>query len=224
MSQATNSADYTVVVVYDNIQHGVARNIESVPCETIDYIDHFFASFTKEDFDSRSIHTSYFTNKGVKGNKYTACIPKRLNDYFSTPEGKRYLGEHSLNVVRYKKKNNNTSRTWGLFIPGPAEALSIIIQHLEGKFIRPESYRIIRPPCDETGKERNYNIMIFEANTKGSAPKQFIEKLKVLLEDTPLQNGMLQVKWLKRRVYTDVIEGVNKKIGDRPTTHNSFDT
>lgn len=213
MMSGQDFPDYTVVVIYDNNNSGNQRMVDQNPVSFFEFIYYYFSKFSNEDVDGRPIHVSYFTNRGTKGNKYTACIPKKLNDYFSTDEGKGHLKSQDLNVVRYNsRRNNKHQKVFGFFIPGPTEIPAGIFSNLEGKFVRPGSYKIIRPPADESGKIRDYSIVTFENNAKGVIPRQFIEKLKILIEDTAVGENLLRVKWLNRKVFEDISKGVNKKI------------
>lgn len=213
MNSEKESPDYTLVVVYDNSKTDQKRIIDDQPVSSIEFIVQWLSKFTNEQMCGTPIHISHFTNRGVKGNKYTACIPKKLNDYFSTDEGKGHLKTAELNIVRYSvRRNGKHQKVYGLYIPGPSEIIQTIFKNLENGFVRPESYKIIRPPSDENGNIRDYNVITFEKNQKGAIPRQFVEKLKVLLEDTIIGDKTLRVKWLNKKVYDDITNGVNKKI------------
>ena len=161
------------------------EQIDDQPVNSIEFIVKWLSKFTNEQMCGTPLHISYFTNRGVRGNKYTACIPKKLNDYFSTDEGKAHLKSSELNIVRYSvRRNGKHQKIYGLYIPGPEEVIRTIFTNLENGFVRPNSYKIIRPPSDENGNIRDYNIITFEKNHKGVIPRQFVEKLKVLIEDT----------------------------------------
>ena len=80
--------DYTVVVIYDNDNSNTPRMIEDSQVSVIDFIVHQFSQFSNDQMNGTPLHISHFTNRGEKNNKYTACIPKKLNDYFSTENGK----------------------------------------------------------------------------------------------------------------------------------------
>ena len=206
--------DYTVVVIYDNDNSKNLRMIEDQQVSVINFIIHQFSQISNEQINGVPLHISQFTNRGDKSNKYTACIPKKLNDYFSTEDGKTYLRSMNLNVVRYStKRKGRQQKIYGLFVPGPTEIITSIFSNLEKGFIRPGSYKIIRPPTDENGTIRDYSIVTFDVNQKGVIPSQFVEKIKVLLEDTDVGNNRsLRVKWLNKRVFDDINNGVNKKI------------
>ena len=213
MNPEQESPEYTLVVVYDNSKTDQQRKINDQSVSPIEFIVQWLSQFSNEQMCGTPIHISHFTNKGVKGNKYTACIPKKLNDYFSTEEGKEKLKAVELNIVRYNvRRNGKHQKVYGLYIPGPEDRVRAIFSNLENGFVRPNSYKIIRPPSDENGNIRDYNIITFENNQKGVVPRQFIEKVKVLLEDTAFGDQTLRVKWLNRKVYDDVSKGVNKKI------------
>ena len=223
MNPEKESPDYTLVVVYDNSKTDQQRTIDGQPVSSIEFIVQWLSKFTNEQMCGTPIHISHFTNKGVKGNKYTACIPKKLNDYFATDEGKAHLKTTELNIVRYSvRRNGKHQKVYGLYIPGPVEVIKNIFSNLENGFVRPNSYKIIRPPSDENGNVRDYNIITFEKNQKGVIPRQFVEKLKVLLEDTVIGDKTLRVKWLNRKVYDDITNGVNKKINIGSTTTMEF--
>lgn len=213
MNPGQESPDYTLVVIYDNNKTDQQRKIDDQPVNSIEFIVKWLSKFTNEQMCGTPLHISYFTNRGVRGNKYTACIPKKLNDYFSTDEGKAHLKSSELNIVRYSvRRNGKHQKIYGLYIPGPEEVIRTIFTNLENGFVRPNSYKIIRPPSDENGNIRDYNIITFEKNHKGVIPRQFVEKLKVLIEDTVFNDKTIRVKWLNRKVYDDITNGVNKKI------------
>lgn len=208
----------TVVVIYDNNTTNIQRYVEETPVDFITYICYQFSLFSNEEFNGRPIHISHFTNKGVKTNKYTACIPKKLNDYFGTPEGKEYLKSISVNVVRYiVRRSGKHQKVHGLHVAGNTEELISVLKNLEPDFLRKDSYSVDRPPVDETGRVRDYSIVTFKENKKGSIPRQFIEKLKVLIEDTEIGSRKLRVKWLNKKVFEDFQKGVNKKINIQQT-------
>ena len=222
-SKEIESPELTVAVVYDNKSTEGPRIIDSKEVTSMEWVVYHLSQFSNEENPAIPLHISNFTNKGAKSNKFTVCIPKKLNDYFSTEEGKAYLKNIELNIVRYiVRKNSKHQKIHGLFIPGPRDVIQNIFTNLEKGFIRAGSYSIIRPPADETGRERNYNIILFESNQKGVIPKQFVEKIKVLIEDTEIGSETIRVKWLNKKVYEDISKGVNKKIGTNNTANMEY--
>lgn len=197
------SLDYTISIVYN-------KDAERKDCITP--LDNFLLEVAKEkSFISGSIHTSNFK---TTNNSYIVCIPKTLNDYLTSDEGKELCQNHNWSITRYRVFNNKKfNKSVGFYVCRNIQLFEQIMVNLEGKFITPGSYNIIRPPDDSQGKSRDYIFVIFNENKEGNVPRKFIEKLKVLIENTPVgNNNYIKIAWLKNNVYKDYKSGANKAI------------
>jgi len=212
-----NSADkYTIVIVYDN-QKGRENSFQQ--------LDEFFLQLHQSGKgDSGAIHISLFKYDEKSIKSFIACIPKEMNDYLNTEEGKKLQEDKEWGVRRYtpfmsKKENEKKfNKSNGFYVDRYIETFIESMEKLTGKYITQDSYEIIRPPPDENGNDRNYILVNFKENKNGYIPRKFMQKLKILLDNTPIENdnilegSKLKVRWAKNGVLKDSIKGANKKI------------
>ena len=196
------SLDYTVSIVYNKDTSRGENCIEE--------LNRFLNEVAQaQNFISGAIHISNFK---YQNGSFIVCIPKTMNDYLSG-EGKEICQSNNWNVIRYRVFNKKFNKSVGFYVCKNIDYFIQIMSNLEGKFIVPGSYKIIKPPDDSEGKKRNYIFVVFDENKEGNAPKKFIEKLKVLIENTPVENNnYVKIAWLKNNVYNDYKQGTNKSV------------
>lgn len=198
------SLPYTISIVYN-------KDADRKDC--IDQLHSYLNEVAQiKNFISGAIHISNFKHQN---SSYIVCIPKTLNDHL-TGDGKEHCQSHNWNVIRYRVFNKKYNKSVGFYVCKNIEPFIQIMTSLEGRFITPGSYSIITPPNDNEGKKREYIFVVFNENKEGNIPKKFIEKLKVLIENTPVgNNNYIKIAWLKNNVYKDYKQGANKMVKTR---------
>ena len=84
-------------------------------------------------------------------------------------------------------------------------------------FVRPESYHIQKPKPYPDGNPRGYLIISF-SKQGDRYPKQFIRKLKALLNNSSMNGRRIHVNWASHSVIRDVTSNASK---DRKTVSDS---
>ena len=165
MNSAMNP-DYTISIVYDQDE---GRK------DSITEIDTFLNDVArKQKFISGAIHISIFKQQK---NSYIVCIPKELNDYLSG-DGKKFCQEQKWNIVRYRVFNKKFNKSEGFYVCKNIESFLQIMTKLEGKFIAPNSYQIVKPPADNGGKKEIIFLLLLVKTTKETHQENSSKNLK----------------------------------------------
>tara|TARA_R110001606_G_scaffold359114_1_gene510905 strand:+ start:847 stop:1500 length:654 start_codon:yes stop_codon:yes gene_type:complete len=150
-------------------------------------------------------------------NRYICSLRKSFYDHLQK-ECNFKRGE-DFNITKYRTNNEPLSNgmTYGFFIKCDEEEekkITSVFQKFETcGFLRPSSYHIQTPNPYPNGDRRGYVIISFEKQGD-RYPKQFIRKLKALLNNATLTNRRIHVNWASHSVIRDVTSDASK---DRKT-------
>jgi len=146
-------------------------------------------------------------------NRYICCLRKSFYDHLQK-ECNFKRGE-DFNITKYRTNNEQLSNgmTYGFFIKCDEEEetkLTSIFQKFENSgFLRTGSYHIKKPNPYPNGERRGYIIISFEKQGD-RYPKQFIRKLKALLNNSTMTQRRIHVNWASFSVIRDVSSDVSK--------------
>jgi hypothetical protein len=198
-----NNNQYTVCIVYDKKNRDQSS---------------FLEEFNKLAVNANDILFVRSCKKHEKDQGYVVCIKKELNDKYSTDiEFKENTG---INIKRCRPNNevlkNNT--TWGFFIKtdkiNPQYIIDLFTLFEENGFIKKDSYKIIFPKPYPNGNSRNYLIVTFE-KVNNIYPKNFIKKVKILINNLQVGEEVLKINWLSNSVMKDIINGEEKELNKK---------
>lgn len=194
-----NKNPYSVYILFDKLrrsQEEVAKLLESF-----------------SPGNNNIIHIRKCADRDDQDNRYICCMRKEFNDYLENQE--QLLIQNGLNVRRYRNRVEKLKPglTHGYYIntaeTNPQDVIDVF-KHLElSGFIRPHSYNIIYPKPYPNGTERNYLIVTFE-RVNGFLPKNFIRKLRALLNQSIVNNKLVNINWLSYSVLRDIEKGSEK--------------
>lgn len=179
--------------------------------EVVDFLNSF--SVDKTNNVVVYIRKCFDKNNSFDDNRFICCMRKDFNDYL---ENNNVLNDSGLTIRRYRNKAEKLKPglTHGFYINTKDISKQEVIEVfklLEFKgFIRPNSYNIVHPKPYPGGNDRNYLIVTFE-RVNGFLPKNFIRKLRALLNQSQVNNKSLYINWLSYSVLRDIEKGSEKK-------------
>lgn len=166
---------------------------------------------------------SCFDNNNQKTNRYICCIRKSFYDHLVN--NCNFKRDEEFNISKYRVGSESLSNgmTYGFFIRVSSEdeidyITSIFNRFEQSGFIFPGSYHINRPNPYPDGSERGYIIVSFEKN-EGRYPRQYIKKLKALINNSLINGKKLHVNWVSNSVLRDVMSSENKERKSSPATN-----
>ena len=150
-------------------------------------------------------------------NRYICCLRKSFYDHLQ--QNCNFKRGEEFNITKYRTNNEPLSNgmTYGFFIKCSQEEETKIFSTFEKfqscGFIREGSYHIQIPKPYPDGNRRGYIIISF-SKQGDRYPKQFIRKLKALLNNSSMNGRRIHVNWASHSVIRDVSSQVSK---DRKT-------
>jgi len=154
-------------------------------------------------------------------NRYICCLRKSFYDHLQ--EKCNFKRGEDFNITKYRTNNDPLSNgmTYGFFVKCDVDEenkiISIFKKFEEFGFIRKGSYNIRIPKPYPSGERRGYIIISFEKQ-EGRYPKQFIRKLKALLNNSIMTERRIHVNWVSHSVIRDVSSEAmkdRKKVGEQ---------
>ena len=155
-----------------------------------------------------------YTGNNQPSNRYIACIRKSLYDHLT--ENCNFKREEEFNITKYRVNNEplTNGMTYGFFIRCSEEEETTIRQIFnrfeESEFLKSGSYSINSPTPYPDGSRRGYVIVSFEKNGD-RYPRQYIRKLKALINNSMLNGRKIHVNWVSNSVLRDVVSSENKE-------------
>lgn len=157
---------------------------------------------------------SCYSGDNEQTNRYICCIRKRLYDHLL--ENCNFKRNEEFNITRYRVNNEplTNGMTYGFFIrcsPEEEQLIRDVFQRFETNgFINSGSYTINTPTPYPNGNSRGYIIISFQKNGD-RYPKQYIRKLKALLNNSVFNGRRIHVNWVSNSVLRDVISEESKE-------------
>ena len=157
---------------------------------------------------------SCFGNNNEQTNRYICCIRKSLYDHLV--EKCNFKRDEEYNITRYRVNNEplTNGMTYGFFIRCSPEEEQLIRGVFEkfraNGYIKEGSYNINTPTPYPNGTPRGYIIVSFQKNGD-RYPKQYIRKLKALLNNSVFSGRRIHVNWVSNSVLRDVISEESKE-------------
>lgn len=155
-----------------------------------------------------------YTGDNQPTNRYIACIRKSLYDHLT--ENCNFKRDEEFNITKYRVNNEplTNGMTYGFFIRCSEEEEAIIRQVFnrfeESEFLKSGSYSINCPTPYPDGSRRGYIIVSFQKNGD-RYPRQYIRKLKALINNSVLNGRKIHVNWVSNSVLRDVVSSENKE-------------
>lgn len=146
-------------------------------------------------------------------NRFICCIRKSF--FTHLVENCNFKREEEFNITRYRVNNQPLSNgaTYGFFIKCNDSEKSKIIEIFDkferNGFIRKNSYQIKTPLPYPDGNPRGYILISFLKNDN-KYPKQYIRKLKALLNNSTIGGRRIYLNWASNSVLRDVVSSVSK--------------
>lgn len=153
-------------------------------------------------------------------NRYICCLRKSFFDHLQ--QNCNFKRGEEFNITKYRTNNDALSNgmTYGFFIKCSEEEEERIFSTFEkfenSGFVRTGSYHIKRPKPYPDGNRRGYLIISFDKQGD-RYPKQFIRKLKALLNNSLMSGRRIHVNWASHSVIRDVTSEAEK---DRKTNES----
>lgn len=200
LDESNTSNDYAVYVIFT--RDIIAEN---------DVVEKLM-SHTPEQSDVLYCRNCYTTNN-QQSNRYICCIRKRLYDHLL--ENCNFKRDEEFNITKYRVNNEplTNGMTYGFFIRCSNEEEILIGQILErfeiSGFLNKNSYTINSPRPYPNGERRGYIIVSFEKNGD-RYPRQYIRKLKALINNSIVNGRKIHVNWVSNSVLRDVVSSENK--------------
>ena len=157
---------------------------------------------------------SCYGSNNEQTNRYICCIRKRLYDHLV--EKCNFKRDEEFNITRYRVNNEplTNGMTYGFFIRCNIEEEQLIRAVFErfqiNGYIKEGSYSINTPTPYPNGSPRGYVIVSFQKNGD-RYPKQYIRKLKALLNNSVFNGRRIHVNWVSNSVLRDVISEESKE-------------
>ena len=155
-----------------------------------------------------------YGNNDQPSNRYIACIRKSLYDHLV--ENCNFKRDEEFNITKYRVNNEplTNGMTYGFFIRCSEEeeqtVRNIFSSFEEAEFLKVGSYSINTPTPYPDGTRRGYIIVSFEKNGD-RYPRQYIRKLKALINNSMLNGRKIHVNWVSNSVLRDVVSSENKE-------------
>ena len=146
--------------------------------------------------------------------RYIACLRKSL--YSHLIENCNFKRGEDYNITKYRVNNDplTNGMTYGFFIrcqENEEQHIRHIFQRFEEHgYLKENSYRINTPTPYPNGNPRGYIIVSFEKNGD-RYPRQYIRKLKALLNNSIFEGRRIHVNWVSNSVLRDVLSSENKE-------------
>lgn len=155
-----------------------------------------------------------YGNNNQPSNRYIACITKSLHDHLV--ESCNFKRDEEFNITKYRVNNEplTNGMTYGFFIRCSEEEeetlRNIFSRFEEHGFLKNGSYSINQPTAYPDGTRRGYIIVSFQKNGD-RYPRQYIRKLKALINNSMLNGRKIHVNWVSNSVLRDVVSSESKE-------------
>ena len=155
-----------------------------------------------------------YGNNDQPSNRYIACIRKSLFDHLI--ENCNFKRDEEFNITKYRVNNEplTNGMTYGFFIRCSEDEEQIIREIFarfeESGFLKSGSYSINAPTPYPDGARRGYVIVSFQKNGD-RYPRQYIRKLKALINNSMLNGRKIHVNWVSNSVLRDVVSSESKE-------------
>ncbi len=156
-----------------------------------------------------------FNSNNQKTNRYVCCISKSLYEHLVT--NCNFRRDEEFNISKYRVGNESLSNgmTYGFFIRISSQEeeqhIHTMFERFEKcSFINQGSYSINHPTPYPDGSPRGYIIISFEKN-EGRYPRQYIKKLKALINNSVINGNKIHVNWVSNSVLRDVLKSESKE-------------
>ena len=189
-----------------------------------------YVIFTKNQFSEAEIVDKLLTHSNKEGdllfcrsclnkdgeqvNRFICCLRKSFYDHLLQDCG--FSREGDFNVTKYRVNNDPlmTGMTYGFYVKCSAEEEEIIRGTFEkfqfSGFLREGTYNILKPSPYPNGDRRGYIIVTFEKKD-GKYPKQYIRKLRALLNNSEIGGRRIHFNWVSHSVGRDVTNKESKE-------------
>lgn len=151
--------------------------------------------------------------EGNSLNRFICCIKKTFYEHLLEKCDFKRDGE--FNITKYRVNNHplNNGTTYGFYIKcDDADEMKIreIFDKFEhNNFIRKGSYQINKPGNYPDGRSRGYIIISF-SKQDDKYPKQYIRKLKALLNNSKINDKRIYINWASNSVLKDILSNSSK--------------
>ena len=200
MDQNFEENDYGVYVIFTREAIPESEVIDRLLSNTEDQTDVLYCRGCSRDNEETT--------------RYICCIKKRLFSHLT--ENCNFKRGEEFNISRYRVNNEplTNGMTYGFFIRchgQEEEHIRSIFQRFEDHgYLKQDSYRINSPTNYPNGTSRGYIIVSFEKNGD-RYPRQYIRKLKALINNSVFDGKRIHVNWVSNSVLRDVLSEQNKE-------------
>lgn len=155
-----------------------------------------------------------YTSNNQPSNRYIACVRKSLYDHLT--QNCNFKRDEEFNITKYRVNNEplTNGMTYGFFIrcsdQEEVTIREIFSRFEESGFLKEGSYSINSPTPYPDGSRRGYVIVSFEKNGD-RYPRQYIRKLKALINNSILNGRKIHVNWVSNSVLRDVVSSESKE-------------
>jgi len=189
-----------------------------------------YVIFTKNQFSEAEIVDKLLTHSSKEGdllfcrsclnkegeqvNRFICCLRKSFYDHLLQECG--FSREGDFNVTKYRVNNDAllTGMTYGFYVKCSSEEEERIRGTFEkfqaAGFLREGTYNILKPSTYPNGDRRGYIIVTFERK-EGKYPKQYIRKLRALLNNSEINGRRVHFNWVSHSVARDVANQESKE-------------
>jgi hypothetical protein len=201
MDESNTTNDYAVYVIF-------TRDIMSE-----EDVYNQLTSHSQRDSDilyCRNCHA----NDDTPSNRYICCIRKTFYEHLV--ENCNFKRDELFNITKYRVNQEplTNGMTYGFFIrcsdEEEVQIRSIFSRFEEAGFLKPDSYEFNVPNPYPDGNRRGYVIVSFQKNND-RYPRQYIRKLKALINNSILNGRKIHVNWVSNSVLRDVISSETKE-------------
>lgn len=194
MNQSENNNEYAVYVIFTKDIYSVDK-----------VVDKLLSHMQKEN-DLLYCRGCIAQDK-TPTNRFICCIRKSFYDYLQ--KECNFQRDQDFNIAKYRVNSEPLSNgmTYGFFIKCNEEEEQQIRETFDKfetfGFIRSGSYNIKSPNPYPNGERRGYIIISFQKQDE-RYPKQYIRKLKALLNNSLVSGRRIHVNWASHSVIRDV--------------------
>ena len=155
-----------------------------------------------------------YGNNDQPSNRYITCIRKSLYDHLI--ENCNFKRDEEFNITKYRVNNEplTNGMTYGFFLRCSEQeeqtVREIFSRFEEAGFLKSGSYSVNSPTAYPDGSRRGYITISFEKNGD-RYPRQYIRKLKALINNSMLNGRKIHVNWVSNSVLRDVVSSENKE-------------
>ena len=146
-------------------------------------------------------------------NRFICCIKK---DFYQHLVDKcNFKRDEEFNITKYRVNNHplTNGTTYGFYVKCSEQEREKIMEIFDkferNNFIRKGSYKINTPNPYPNGDSRGYIIVSF-TKIEDKYPRQYIRKLKALLNNSLIGERRIHINWASNSVLRDVVSSASK--------------